>query len=183
MLPSRHYASGLSFCNEDLLAAGRIVVIFVSQRNSLRSIMAQACLAHLGADRFTVYSCGRPGLVSDAIHPAAARALCSANVPIPLVEPHGWDRLARASLHTADFIITLDEATQSAEPCWPGQPNSALWALPDVAALGDPDESARAATQVLYSLRRRLEFLNILLRRGADSTAVRSDVRDLAHMQ
>ena len=159
------------------------MVIFVSQRNSLRSIMAQACLAHLGADRFTVYSCGRPGLVSDAIHPAAASALCSANVPIPLVEPHGWDRLARASLHTADFIITLDEATQSAEPCWPGQPNSALWALPDVAALGDPDESARAATQVLYSLRRRLEFLNILLRRGADSAAIRSDVRDLAHMQ
>ena len=44
-------------------------------------------------------------------------------------------------------------------------------------------ESARAATQVLYSLLRRLEFLNILLRRGADSTAVRSDVRDLAHME
>jgi len=183
MLPCRHYASGLSFCKEDLLAAGRIVVIFVSQRNSLRSILAQACLTQLGADRFTVYSCGQPSLISDAIHPAATSALCSANIPIPRAEPHGWDRLARASLHTADFIITLDEATQSAEPCWPGQPHSALWALPDVAGIDDPDESARAATQVLYSLRRRLEFLNILLRRGADSTAVRSDVRDLAHME
>ena len=159
------------------------MVIFVSQRNSLRSILAQACLTHLGADRFSVYSCGQPGLFSEAIHPAAASALCKANVPIPLVEPHGWDRLARASVYTADFVITLDEATLSAEPCWPGQPCSALWALPDVAGLGHPDESARAATQVLYSLRRRLEFLNILLRRGAITTAVRSDVRDLAHMQ
>jgi len=83
---------------------------------------------------------------------------------------------------TADFVITLDEATLSAEPCWPGQPCSALWALPDVAGLGDAEVSG-AATQVLYSLRRRLEFLNILLRRGADSAAIRSDVRDLAHMQ
>ena len=165
------------------MAAKRFVVIFVSQRNSLRSILAQACLTYLDANRFCAYSCGQPGFISDAIHPAAASALRSASVPVPLVEPLGWDGFARASGYTADIIITLDEVTQSAEPRWPGQPYSALWALPDVAGLGDSDESARGAIQVLYSLRRRLEFLTILLLRGADPAAIRSDVRDLAHMQ
>ncbi|RZL92199.1 MAG: protein tyrosine phosphatase [Variovorax sp.] len=165
------------------MAAKRFVVIFVSRRNSLRSILAQACLNHLDADRFSAYSCGQPGFISDAIHPAAIGALRSASIAVPLVQPHGWNDLARAGGHRANFIITLDEATQSAEPRWPGQPDSALWALPDVAGLDDPEESARAAIQLLYMLRRRLELLTSLPLREADPAAIRSDVRDLAHMQ
>lgn len=42
---------------------------------------------------------------------------------------------------------------------------------------------AHAAIQMLYALRRRLElFVNLPLH-GADRAAIRSDVRDLAHMR
>src|SRR4030095_13344385 len=158
-------------------------VIFVSRRNSLRSVLAQACLAHLDAGRFTAYSCGQPGFISDAIHPAAIGALSSASIRVPQVQPRGWDELARASAQRANFIITLDEATQSVEPPWPGQPDSALWAFPDAAAFGEPEEAAHAAIQMLYALRRRLELLISLPLRGADPAAIRSDVRELAHTQ
>jgi len=165
------------------MVAKRFEVIFVSRRNSLRSILAQACLTHLGADRFTALSCGQPGYVSAALHPAAVGALASASMPVPTVHPRGWDELARASSHRADFVITLDEATLAFQPRWPGQPAAALWGLPDAAALDSPEEAAHVAIQTLYALRRRLELMISLPLHGADAAAMRSDVRDLAHLQ
>jgi arsenate reductase len=165
------------------MVAKRFVVIFVSRRNSLRSILAQACLAHLGSERFSALSCGQPGHVSSALHPAAVGALASASIPVPQVHPRTWDELARASAHKADFVITLEEATLAFQPRWPGQPAAALWGFPDVAAIESPEEVAHAAIQTLYALRRRLELMISLPLHGADPAAMRSDVRDLAHMQ
>jgi protein-tyrosine-phosphatase len=165
------------------MVAKRFVVIFVSRRNSLRSVLAQACLAKLGADRFIAHSCGHPAHVSDQIHPAAITALSSAGIPVPLLQPRGWDEMTRSSSPHANFIITLDESTLPVQPSWPGQPDSALWAFPDIAALDNPGEIDQAAVQMLYALRRRLELLISLPLHGADRAAVRSDVRDMAHMQ
>jgi arsenate reductase len=165
------------------MVAKRFGVIFVSRRNSLRSVLAQACLAHLGADRFVAGSCGHPAHVSDQIHPAAIAALSAAGIPVPLVLPHGWGAMTRSGSPPANFIITLDEWTQSVQPSWPGQPDSALWAFPDIAALDAPGEIDSAALQMLYAMRRRLELLINLPLNGADRAAVRSDVRDMAHMQ
>lgn len=163
--------------------AKRIAVIFVSRRNSLRSILAQACLAHLGGDGFSVTSCGQPGHISAVIHPAAVGALTGASIPVPLISPHSWVDLARASAPRADFVITLDEATLPVQPRWPGQPDAALWDFPDIAALGSPEETAHAAIQMLYALRRRLELLISLTLHRADPAAIRSDIRDLAHLR
>jgi arsenate reductase (thioredoxin) len=165
------------------MVAKRFDVIFVSRRNSLRSILAQACLAHIGRDRFSAVSCGQPGHVSATVHPAAVGALASASIPLPPAHPRSWDELAKASAHKADFVITLDEATLAVQPSWPGQPAAALWAFPDAAALKSPEEAARAALQTLYALRRRLELMISLPLHGADAAAMRSDVRDLAHLQ
>ena len=159
------------------------VVIFVSQRNSLRSILAQACLAHLGSGRFLALSCGRPGMLADAIHPATIGALNSASMPIPNHRPRDWNDLARPSAARAEFVITLDETTSSFQPRWPGQPDSALWAFPNVAAAGDPEKVAHLAIQMLYALRRRLELFVSLPLQGTDRAAIRSDLRDLAHMR
>ncbi|MDM0076006.1 protein tyrosine phosphatase [Variovorax sp. J2P1-59] len=165
------------------MIAKRFVVIFVSRRNSLRSILAQACLAHLGRDRFSAYSCGHPAHVSDRVHPAAIAALASAGMPVPLSQPHGWDDMIRWSSPHANFVITLDETTLPVQPNWPGQPDAALWSFPDIAALDSAGEIDRAALQMLYALRRRLELLTSLPLHSADPAAIRSDVRDLAHMQ
>jgi len=165
------------------MAAKRFVVIFVSRRNSLRSILAQACLAHLGADRFSAYSCGHPAHVSDKIHPAAISALTGTGMQVPQSQPHGWNDMIRGISPQANFVITLDEATLPFQPNWPGQPDAALWDFPDIVALDNAEDIDRAALQTLYALRRRLELLISLPLHGADPAAIRSDVRDLAHMQ
>ncbi|WP_432731827.1 protein tyrosine phosphatase [Variovorax sp. W6] len=161
----------------------RIGVIFVSRRNSLRSILAEACLTHLDPKRFSASSCGQPGQVAREFHPAAIAALRSASIPLPDRQPRAWDELARPSAPVADFVITLDEATEPRQPSWPGQPDAALWAYPDVAGGTDPDRIAHDAVQTLFSLRRRLELLVSLPMQGADRSAVRSDVRDLGYMR
>jgi arsenate reductase (thioredoxin) len=160
----------------------RIGVVFVSRRSSLRSMLAQACLSHLGSGRFAAQACGQPGQISDAIHPAAVAALGSAGMAVPQARPQSWNELTRSTSTRASFVITLDAAVQALEPRWPGQPDTALWDFPDVAASGEPVQMEQAATRLLYALRRRLELLTNLPLFGADAAAVRSDIRDLAHM-
>ena len=116
----------------------------------------------------------------------AAGLRCVSSVTLPMGSRE--DRFPSAEHEVAplrilpEFMITLDEATQSVQPRWPGQPDSALRAFPDAAALGNPEEAAHAAIQMLYALRRRLELLISLPLHG-DPAAIRSDVRDLAHMR
>jgi len=100
----------------------RIGVIFVSRRNSLRSILAEVCLTHLDPKRFSVSSCGQPGQVAREFHPAAIAALKSASIPLPNRQPRGWDELARANAHAADFVITLDDPPSRASPHGPASP-------------------------------------------------------------
>jgi arsenate reductase len=91
--------------------------------------------------------------------------------------------LARSSSPPAEFVITLDATTEARQPSWPGQPDGALWAYPDVADGSDPEKVAHDAVQLLFSLRRRLELLVSLPLHGGDRAAVRSDVRDLGYMR
>ena len=161
----------------------RVRVMFVSQRNTLRSVLAQACLTHLAPDQFMASSCGRPGKTGRAFHPAAVGALGSAGMAVPSTQPQGWDALLRGGAAPAHFVITLDEEIAAIAPRWPGQPELATWPFPDLAANPEGEEMAVAVIRMLYSLRRRLELLVSLPLQGSDRSAIRSDVRDLAHWQ
>lgn len=162
----------------------RIGVVFVSRRNSLRSVLAQACLEHLDQkNRFAIHACGQPGKVERAIHPAAVGALNSASIPVPLTEGHDWNELIRHSSFSTDLVILLDADVEPLQPRWPGQPDAALWDYPDVAASDEVEQVAHGAIQILYSLKRRLELLIALPLQGADRSALRSDVRDMAYMR
>lgn len=162
---------------------GKVRVIFVSKRNSLRSVLAQACLEHIGSERFAALSCGSPKHLASEIHPAALGALASARMRPPLGSPTSWEKLKEQAAARATFIITLDDKTFEEQPAWPGQPDTALWSMPDVAALGDPEKTAYGAIQALYALRRRLElFVNLPLAKG-DRASLRADVRDLGTMR
>lgn len=139
---------------------------------------------HLAPNRFVALSCGQPGYVAQTVHPAAIGALNSASMAVPTGQPSGWDALLRsAGGAPADFVITLDRAVADALPRWPGQPELATWSLPDIVDETSGEELAVAAIRTLYSLRRRLELLASLPLAGADRGALRSDVRDLAHLQ
>ncbi|MBO9512502.1 MAG: protein tyrosine phosphatase [Variovorax sp.] len=160
----------------------RFVVFFVSQRCSLRSVLAEACLAHLCEKRFAAYACGNPRRLERDIHPAAVGALAHAGIAVRAQPRRNWNDLSGPGARKADFVITLDEDTLARQPRWPGQPNSALWALPDIAQIQDPEALAHASIQTLYVLRRRLELLINLPLRHADRAAFQMDVRDLAFM-
>jgi len=118
------------------------------------------------------------------VHPAAASALGSAAIGLPPTPPRSWDDLVRLSSLRAEFVITLDPSVEGLEPRWPGQPATAEWAYPDIAAAdADAADTTHAATLMLYSLRRRLELLISLPMAGTDKSALHADVRDLAHMR
>ncbi|HYP70353.1 MAG TPA: protein tyrosine phosphatase [Variovorax sp.] len=146
-------------------------ILFVSRRNSLRSMLAQACLSHMGGHSFVAESCGQPGSVAQILHPAAGLALNVARIPLPSAPPRPWTDLWRAGTPRLDFVVTLDEKVLASEPAWPGQPISALWAFQDAAALENQDDATRAAMQILYSLQRRLELLINLPLAHADTSA------------
>ena len=81
-----------------------------------------------------------------------------------------------------DFVISLDDATVCQHPSWPRQPDTALWAIPPIVATNVDSQLMLLALQALYSLRRRLELLVALPMYGFDKAALRSDIRDVAHM-
>ncbi|MDM0111972.1 protein tyrosine phosphatase [Variovorax sp. J22R133] len=157
-------------------------ILFVSQRNSLRSVLAQACLMHIGGHLFVAESCGQPGHVSRAPHPAAIAALKSARIAVPASPPRPWTDISRMSSPKLDFVVTLDERTLASQPAWPGQPICALWSFEDAAALDDAQLATQVAVRTLFALQRRLELLVNLALHEADSAAIQSDLRDLGHM-
>jgi arsenate reductase (thioredoxin) len=160
----------------------KINVLFVSRRNTLRSIMAQACLTHIAEKRFHARSCGLPLRVGTAVDPAAVSALRTAGIPLPDIKPRSWNEFVPARGFEAEFVIALDADIERLQPAWPGQPHTALWAYPDTAVIDDPEEAAHKALQILYSLRRRLELLASLPLYGSDRESVRADIRDLGYM-
>ena len=161
----------------------RIGVLFVSRRNSLRSVLAESCLMYLGGKKFRALSCGQPGHIALGVHPAAIGALTMASIPVAFDTPRDWNALVRSGAPMVDFVITLDAELAQDLPRWPGQPDVAVWEYPDAASLRSGEDAAVTAIRTLYSLHRRLEFLIALPLKSRDRAAVRSDLRDLAYLQ
>lgn len=154
-------------------------VLFVSRRNALRSVLSHACLRHVAPARFSVASCGVPGQLAP-IDPAAVRVLGDARIALPPPPQHDWRAFLRAGAPRIDIVILLDPLADVDVPRWPGQPDTALWSYPDLAARGDAVPPAEVWL-MLHSLRRRLEILANLPMRGVDRAELRSDLRDIAH--
>lgn len=157
--------------------------MFVSQDNASRSLLAEACLRHLGKSKFRVFSCGVPALSNG--HPTdwTLLALKTAGIPTDGLRCKGWTEFTRSGAPHMDFVIALDEATADLHPMWPGQPETALWAYaPLVRKKNAGTDLAVATLQTLHSLRRRIELLISLQSRGVSRSELRLDLRDMAHL-
>ncbi|QDL56327.1 low molecular weight phosphatase family protein [Rhodoferax aquaticus] len=159
-----------------------INILFVSRRNTIRSVLAQACLAHSGKGRFAAYSCGVPVEVHKQPNPATLEALRKAGLPVPTPLGVGWDQFTKHSSPRMDWVITLDEDVKRLTPSWPGQPETALWSYPDVLsrAFGKTAIDGEVL-QVLHSLRNRIEILVSLPLHAGERAALREDVRDIGY--
>lgn len=159
------------------------VVVFVSQRNSFRSVLARACLEHVSNGRFKAYSCGNPAMLASEPHELALHAIRAAGIPLRQDKQRDWNEFARLGVAKVQFVITMDETIQDLTPKWSGQPDTALWAYPDlVGGRTGTEDLHRAASVMLLSLRRRLEILSSLPLARGDRTALRYDVRDLGYL-
>jgi len=136
-------------------------VLFLSQRNSARSIMAEAILNSVGKGRFVAYSAGvRP---ASSVDPITLELLEHANLPTQGLQPQHTQQFASPSAPPLDFVFTLsDTAAGEAPPQWPGQPITAHWRSEDPAQIEDATERRLALIRVRSELERRLRvFINL----------------------
>lgn len=161
-----------------------VQVLFVSRRGSLRSVLAQACLDHVGKGRFKGHACGLPGQVASGPSQTALSVMRSAHLPISGVAPRSMDHFLRSGAARMEFVITLDDKAAALAPRWPHQPETALWHYPDLLAGIAPAQRIEERTVLmLHSLRRRLEIFASLPMRGTDKAALRLDLRDIGYLR
>jgi arsenate reductase len=154
--------------------------LFVSKRNAMRSLLAEAILRELGGGVFKAFSCGVPGQVAKEMSPIALQALNKAGIATDGLRPKDWSFLASSGAPRMDVVITLDATLGFLQPPWPGQPEQALWSLPDLDLIHSPAQQQTEATRLLYALQRRLDLLAALHQKAQGPRELRDDLRDLA---
>ncbi|VVD71331.1 arsenate reductase ArsC [Pandoraea fibrosis] len=134
-------------------------VLFLCTHNSARSILAEAILNDLGADRFVAFSAGSQP--SGQPNPYAIALLASRGNDTSALRSKSWDEFARVGAPRIDFIFTVcDNAAGETCPIWPGHPAKAHWGVPDPSQTqGTPDDIRKAFLQTYLQLRARIELL------------------------
>jgi len=137
-------------------------VLFLSQRNSARSIMAEAILNELGKGRFRAFSAGvRPASSLDAM---AIELLQHAGLPTAELRVKHFHEFTGADSPELDFVFTLsDTAAGEAPPEWPGQPVTGHWRCEDPEKFAREDPERRLSLiRTRAGLERRLRiFINL----------------------
>jgi arsenate reductase len=136
-------------------------VLFVSQRNSARSMMAEAIANAVGKGEFEAYSAGvRP---ARHIDPIAVELLNHAGIEAPNHPPQHLRLFSSAGSPPLDFVFTLsDTAAGESPPSWPGHPFTAHWRCDDPEKYETEAERRLSLMRVRAELERRLRLLTML---------------------
>ncbi len=137
-------------------------VLFLCTGNSARSILAEAIVNSLDADRFRGYSAGSHP--KGAVHPIALELLKQMNLPTEGLRSKSWDEFATPGAPPIDFVFTVcDNAAGEVCPIWPGHPMTAHWGVDDPAAVeGIEHDKWRAFRTAFQELERRIRiFANL----------------------
>ncbi|MGO1077472.1 arsenate reductase ArsC [Inquilinus sp. CA228] len=133
-------------------------VLFLSRRNSARSILAEAILNKEGKGRFRGYSAAVEP--ASALDPHTIALLRQAGFPVEGLRPKHVREFADPAARPLDFVFTLsDTAAGEKQPEWPGHPVTAHWSNSDpVLATGAEWERLQVFVRVLGELERRLRI-------------------------
>ena len=158
-------------------------VLFVSEENGCRSLLAEACLNHLGKGKLRAFSCGVPGQVTEKPFSWTVLALQTASIPTTNLRCKPWTEFTRNGALKMDFVVALDNDSFTSHPIWPGQPVTALWDYEHIEGRSKRRTDAGiSALQTLMSLRRRIELLVSLHARAKTRGDLQHDLRDLSHV-
>ena len=158
-------------------------VLFLCTGNSARSIIAEAILSKLGADKFHAYSAGSQPKAK--VHPETLRLLQSLGYDTTGFRSKSWSEFARPGAPALDFVFTVcDSAAAETCPVWPGQPMTAHWGVPDpAAATGTPAEIALAFKDAYRMLHQRIAVFTALPLRSLDQLSLQTKLREIGRMQ
>ena len=162
-------------------------VLFLCTGNSARSIMAEAILNRLAADKFRAYSAGSQP--KGQPHPEAIRLLQSLDYDTSKFRSKSWNEFAksefaRPGVLALDFVFTVcDNAAGEACPFWTGQPMTAHWGIPDPAeATGTPAEIALAFKDAYRMLHQRIAIFAALPIRSLDQLSLQRRLQEIGRM-
>jgi len=158
-------------------------VLFLCTGNSARSIMAEAILGKVGADRFHAHSAGSQP--KGQVNRHTLQLLQSLGHDTSGLRSKSWSEFARPGAPALDFVFTVcDNAAGESCPVWPGQPMTAHWGVPDPAeATGTPAEVAMAFRDAYRMLARRIDVFAALPIRSLDRMTLRNRLRDIGRME
>ena len=154
-------------------------MLFISRRNSARSLMAEAVVNRHGNGRFHAFSA--------AIEPAAEvdattlQVLEQIGYPTEGLRPKHWREFSEPDAPIFDFVFTLsDTASREAFPDWPGKPVSSHWRYPDpLKATGDEWQRRREFGRTLVALERQMRvFMQLPLAR-LDAIALKTHLNEI----
>ena len=148
-------------------------VLFLSRRNSARSILAEAVMNKNGRGRFKAYSAAIAP--APAIDPHVTQLLTSFDLPSKNVRPKSVEEFTRPGAPALDFVFTLsDTVAKEPLPHWPGGPVTAHWSMSDpILVEGEEWEKSQAFRQVLAGLERRLNIFMSLPLASLDPMSLR----------
>ncbi|MER2265401.1 arsenate reductase ArsC [Methylobacterium oxalidis] len=153
-------------------------VLFLSARNSARSILAEGILRKEGHGRFRAFSAG---MEPTQVNPLALQVLHEADYQTEGLRPKSRGDFLSADAPAMDFVFTLcDSAGGEVPPRWPGRPVTADWSIEDPAAAegGDLDRKAVFIRAHRY-LKNRIAALVALPIASLDEAALTSQVRGI----
>ena len=141
-------------------------MLFISRRNSARSLMAEAVVNRHGKDRFRAFSAAVDPATE--VDPTTLQVLEQGGYPTEGLRPKHWREFSKPGAPVFDFVFTLsDTASREAFPEWPGKPVSSHWRYPDpIKATGDEWQRRREFGRTLSALERQMRvFMQLPLAR------------------
>ena len=124
-------------------------VLILCTGNSARSIMAEAILNKLDADRFKAWSAGSQP--KGEVHSEARALLSQLGYDVSKARSKSWEEFSKPGAPEMDFVFTVcDDAAGETCPVWPGHPMTAHWGIEDPAAAHGSPAEIRAAFAAAY---------------------------------
>jgi arsenate reductase (thioredoxin) len=159
---------------------GKYNVLFLSQRNSARSIFAEAVLNRLGRPNFTGYSAGMHP--AEEVNSLVRKVLVAARYPTEGLRTKSWQEFAGQDSPSLDFVITLcDLGAGEPPPRLPGTPVTADWRYADPEnSTGEAWELQRELGAMLSCLERQLRAFVQLPFRSLDRLSLSARLAELA---
>jgi protein-tyrosine-phosphatase len=154
-------------------------VLFLCTGNSARSIMAEAILRRVGAEKFRAYSAGSQP--KGQVHSETIRLLQSLGHDTSDLRSKSWNEFAKSSAPSLDFVFTVcDNTAGETCPIWPGQPMTAHWGVPDPAeAKGTEAEVALAFKDAYRMLNQRIGIFSALPIRSLDQLTLQKKLKEI----